>query len=343
MISLKRYLETDVAAQAALTTAVLDAYRSTLTAVGICATQAYPSAGQGLQRALTGLGQRLAEDVEPELVARTEGRIMQELQRWGERAEANLQQKTSDVKELLVVLARTASSLASNGDRNAQQFDEFTAKLERIADLEDLTQMRASLVRGASELRSKVEHMSRSARESVAQLQAEVVTYQARLEEVSEAASRDPLTGLFNRGRMDQYLGDRISSGQTFSVAMMDLNGFKQVNDRLGHAAGDDLLKQFAAELRGNARAGDTVGRWGGDEFLVILDCPAKDAQAHIGRVEKWVVGDYVIATPGGRSAREKVHLGAAIGLAEWMPGQSARDLIAKADAAMYANKAARR
>ena len=319
---------------------MLDAYRSALTAMGISAVQACPSAGQDLQRTLTGLGKELSEATEPDLVTSTDARVTQELQQWGDRAQASLEQKTHDVKELLVVLSQTAATIASTDARYTKRFDDFTARLERIATLEDLTQLRTSLVRSAAELKTCVQQLSQSARESVAHLQAEVVSYQTKLEEAEAQASRDALTGLFNRSRLAASVDQRVAAGQPFSVAMIDLNGFKQVNDRFGHAGGDDLLKQFSADLRANARPGDLVGRWGGDEFLVVLACTRAEAQAHVERIEKWVVGDYTIETTGGR---QKVHLAAAVGVAAWAPGKTTREIIDEADAAMYAKKSVRR
>lgn len=341
MISLKRYLDShQPAAEAGPSTSLLDAYRSALTAMGMCAVKAIPGLGDDLQRTLTGLGRELSESSDGELLARTESGVTQALQHWGDQAHENLQQKTGDVKELLVVLARTAATIASSDTRYSKQFDDFTARLERIANLEDLTQVRRSLVRSAAELKSCVEQMSKSTRDSVAQLQADVVTYQTKLEETEQLASRDGLTGLFNRAKIVKHVEERMAAGRPFSVAMIDLNGFKQVNDRLGHAAGDDLLKQFSTELRSNARPSDLVCRWGGDEFLLVLDCTNRDAAAHIERIQKWVVGDYTIE---GATGRQKVHLDAAIGLGEWAPGKTMRDVVGEADAAMYKKKGDRR
>ena len=340
MISIKRYLNTDSREQmAGVLSSTLDAYRSTLTAVGVSATQACPPVSQELQRTLTALSQELSEATEPELVASTAARVEGELLQWGGRAQGYLEQKTQDIKELLVVLARTASTIGASDVRYAKSFDTFTARLQSIATLEDLTKVRTALVESAADLKSCVEQMSHDTRQSVAQLQAEVVTYQTKLEEVEQLASRDTLTGLFNRGRVIAHLEQRIAAGQPFSVAVIDLNGFKQVNDQFGHAAGDDLLKQFSAELKSNARSGDIVGRWGGDEFVIVLNCPRGDAQAHVARIEKWVVGDYTIESSSGP---QKVHLNASIGLEEWQPGRTMREVIDRADAAMYSRKGRR-
>ena len=119
---------------------------------------------------------------------------------------------------------------------------------------------------------------------------------------------------------------------------MLDLNHFKQINDRYGHAAGDELLKQFAKELQTNARTGDLVGRWGGDEFLLLLCCDPSGAQSHIKRIRDWVFGKYTIRTKSDK-APVQVQLDAAIGVAEWHLAESLEQVIENADAAMYREK----
>jgi len=128
----------------------------------------------------------------------------------------------------------------------------------------------------------------------------------------------------------------RIDAQKAFCVVMLDLNGFKQVNDTYGHQAGDDLLKQFSAELRSASRATDVVGRWGGDEFIVVLDGGLMEARSHVERMQKWVFGSYTLQTgPEG----PKVESTAALGLVEWQPGEGIKEVLARADALMYKQK----
>lgn len=99
------------------------------------------------------------------------------------------------------------------------------------------------------------------------------VTDSARLrEELERRATIDTLTGCRNRPSTLAFLEDVLASGAPAAVAFIDVNGFKAVNDGFGHAAGDDLLEDVGARLMTTARAGDVVGRLGGDEFLLI--CP---------------------------------------------------------------------
>jgi diguanylate cyclase (GGDEF)-like protein len=119
---------------------------------------------------------------------------------------------------------------------------------------------------------------------------------------------------------------------------ILDLNGFKLVNDRHGHAAGDSLLKQFSHELLSHTRTSDVVGRWGGDEFIVVLEGNMTGVNAQIDRIRKWVFGKYALQLGAGNDEL-KIDLSASIGTARWEPGQTTQQLVEVADAAMYREK----
>lgn len=89
--------------------------------------------------------------------------------------------------------------------------------------------------------------------------------------ELDFAASHDPLTGLLNRRGLDRVLGEAGESGEALGLLLLDLDGFKLINDRHGHHTGDDLLKQVALRLKGVVRPGDIVARLGGDEFALVV------------------------------------------------------------------------
>ena len=96
----------------------------------------------------------------------------------------------------------------------------------------------------------------------------QVLQLSERNDRLAESASTDVLTGLPNRRMLDRALG-RLSADDT--VILLDLDHFKRVNDSFGHAAGDEVLRVFGRVLRGAARARDTAGRFGGEEFLIVL------------------------------------------------------------------------
>jgi diguanylate cyclase (GGDEF)-like protein len=163
---------------------------------------------------------------------------------------------------------------------------------------------------------------------------------------LSHDATHDALTGLPNRAllhdRLQHALVRAARSGGGVAVVFGDLDGFKAVNDRLGHLAGDELLAAVARRLRAAARASDTVGRYAGDEFLVIcedVDGPAA-ARLVAERLHSAVVGALEVAGPGGRQA---VDVAISLGVAVAEPGESAESLVDRADRAMYRAKSTRR
>jgi diguanylate cyclase (GGDEF)-like protein len=153
-------------------------------------------------------------------------------------------------------------------------------------------------------------------------------------QEVYKMALLDPLTGLFNRRYIEQRLEDEIKRserhGRPLSVILFDLDEFKQVNDTYGHGAGDAMLKAFADRLSKATRGSDASARYGGDEFLVVLpECKPENVQHVLKRLEG------IRVEIEGRA----LHLALSAGWAELRSGESAKDLLARADTALYANK----
>ncbi|TML68326.1 MAG: EAL domain-containing protein [Actinobacteria bacterium] len=170
-------------------------------------------------------------------------------------------------------------------------------------------------------------------------LNARDVTERVRLEEeLMRQAFHDGLTGLANRGvfrdRLDQALARSERSHEALAVLLVDLDGFKQVNDSLGHDAGDQLLQEVARRFDGVVRANDTLARLGGDEFAILVD----------GATEQHAIGvarRLLDSLKGSMSvAGRELTLAASIGIVVHPGGAaSSDDLIRHADVAMYAAK----
>lgn len=161
--------------------------------------------------------------------------------------------------------------------------------------------------------------------------------------ELAEQAIRDHLTGLHNRRHLTAVLAARVehaqASGQPLSVVLFDVDHFKEVNDRYGHAVGDRLLQELGAALQSGVRAGDTVARYGGEEFVAVLPgigldeafARAESIRARCNRI--------VLDVPGGQ-VRPTLSAGVATtGCTPVRPD----DLLESADAALYRAKAAGR
>jgi diguanylate cyclase (GGDEF)-like protein len=175
------------------------------------------------------------------------------------------------------------------------------------------------------------------------QLVRQIAALKEREAQAQRLADRDALTGLFNRRKMGEILercvSDASQQNHRVGALFIDLDGFKAVNDHLGHAAGDQLLVTVGSRIAARARHGDFVCRYGGDEFLVILPRIADGSSAH-------QVADSIgrrVALPY-RIDGADVHVTAAIGVAIYPDAaRSAADLLRLADASMYRAKSQRR
>ena len=337
MISLKKYIESK---PEELLKAMCESYRASLTAIGTSATQICPHIGEDVQHDLLNLRDQLSPDVTRETVVETGKQVEQELTKWGESASKYFQQTAHDIKEIMLTVAETSQALGERDQRFAREFHEFAGQLAAIGNLGDLTKIRQSLGKTAHQLKSCVEQMVQEGEQSLSQIRGELSHYQSQLDEAQRAATQDTVTGVANRYKAEKRIQTLIEGSHNYSIVIFDLDNFKEVNDRYGHPAGDELLRQFATELRSFFRVSDIVSRWGGDEFLVIVDCTADQIRDRIDAVRKWVCGDYTIHI-GGEPRKVKVN--ASVGLASWHPGETADDLIARADAAMYEEKARNR
>jgi len=155
-----------------------------------------------------------------------------------------------------------------------------------------------------------------------------------RTEEVYKLAALDPLTGLYNRRTGEQRLAEEISRAQRqkspLTVLMCDLNGLKSVNDRLGHGAGDEVIRYFARRLARGIRGSDIAVRLGGDEFMVLLpECKPGEVLHILGRLKGLTVEISGQITEPTFSA----------GWADYLSGEVAEEVMKRADTALYVNK----
>jgi two-component system cell cycle response regulator len=147
----------------------------------------------------------------------------------------------------------------------------------------------------------------------------------------------DPLTGLYNRRHLDLELArrrsDAVRHGDPLCLLLLDLDHFKEINDTYGHPAGDLVIRAFADLLRAELRAGDVAGRWGGEEFMVILPRTDLDGAVEVGERIRSAAAAEPIAGEGAQIT-VTVSGGCALG-----PGASPEAMLRVADACLYQAK----
>ena len=159
---------------------------------------------------------------------------------------------------------------------------------------------------------------------------------QSLTDEVYKLAALDQLTGLYNRRSGEQRLAEEISRAvrheRPLTILLIDLDGLKQINDRLGHAAGDLVLKSFSDRLRKAIRGSDLAVRLGGDEFMVLLpECRADEVRHVLNRLEGLDV----------QYEGTKIPCKFSRGWTDYKPGETAEELMRRGDEALYENKRA--
>ncbi len=179
----------------------------------------------------------------------------------------------------------------------------------------------------------------------VAELREKIAAQAQRLQDtlgqVQALATTDMLTGLLNRRQIEQVMADEMAraarTGTPLSVAVLDLDHFKRINDLYGHRMGDEVLRRFAGLIKAELRALDHSARWGGEEFLVLM--PHVEGDQALVALER--IRQKLSELP--MSEHESLRVTLSAGLAVWQAGESLEQVIERADAALYQAKNAGR
>ncbi|WP_304546409.1 sensor domain-containing diguanylate cyclase [Sulfurimonas microaerophilic] len=155
------------------------------------------------------------------------------------------------------------------------------------------------------------------------------------LEQMEKLSITDKLTNLYNRYKIEEILSNEIKRAQrydrSFGLLMLDIDKFKEINDKYGHIQGDTVLKEFAVILTNYARESDSVGRWGGEEFLIITPESSQEAIFKVAERLRAIIEEHQFGTVG--------NITVSIGATLYQKDATIESLIAKADNGLYASK----
>lgn len=288
----------------------------------------------------------LHEAASPPLTLRrlddVEQRLKDVIFKQGEARERTVQAQ-QQMKQMLAAFIERLSAMAESSSEYQGKIEECARLIGEATTLEEIApvlQDAISTTRDMSQDALRTRDELRFLRENAEKTEEELTRLHRELDRVSLQARHDPLTGALNRRGLDEVFHREISAaqrkGKPLCVALLDLDNFKKLNERLGHAAGDAALAHLAAVAKESLRPQDTVARYGGEEFVIVLpDSTLEAGITAMARLQRELTTRFFLRD------NEKVLITFSAGVAQLADGEAAAEAVKRADQAMYLAKRA--
>jgi diguanylate cyclase len=256
-------------------------------------------------------------------------------------AKGRLVEAQEQMKEMLTAFITRLSSMTQASGTYQERMERCATQIGKATTLNEITPVLQEVMGAtrAMALDSSMAHGELTdLRERTEEKQAEMVRLQQELDRVSAQARHDPLTGSLNRKGLDEVLEREIARARRtetpLCVALLDVDNFKQVNDRMGHEAGDAALVHLANVVRDVMRPQDMLARYGGEEFILVLpDTPLDVGVQAMQRLQRELTKRFFL------QGNEKLLITFSAGLAQVATDENSTDTIRRADQGMYLAK----
>lgn len=261
--------------------------------------------------------------------------------------QSQLKRSLMDAKEALKqMLAGFVDHLSEFADSTSDYHDKIEICVEKISKADDIGQLEGVLAEVISETRiiqinaQRSRDDLRATKQRVEEADKRISELQGELDKASSLVRHDQLTGALNRRGLEETFDAEVSRAQRrnspLCVALLDIDNFKKLNDTLGHEAGDGALIHLVTVIRETLRPQDTLARFGGEEFIIILpDTPLDDARKALVRLQRELTKRFFL------NDNEKVLITFSAGLTDYRSDDTQATATKRADEAMYAAKKA--
>ena len=252
----------------------------------------------------------------------------------------NTEDELRGIIELLSEGLKTVKNGHSELHRNMATHLE---KLGSISQLDDLRQVREQLTQEIQSVQASLKEVENRQEQQMETLAGEVSALRSKLKAAEEEARHDALTGVLNRRALDQVLDSWLaqyrSGGPGFTVVLMDLDKFKQINDEFGHTVGDRALLAIVENCRSLIRQGDVLARYGGDEFIYLFPGSAARNAAKIARKICEALASTTFTLEDETAGVRQLQLSASFGVTECRKKDSFESILERVDGALYKAK----
>lgn len=253
-----------------------------------------------------------------------------------------LKKKEMELREIISVLVRNFTVFSEENSGNLSELERCTEQLEVARNLDDLSTVRKVLAGQVDLMRKKLVQQRQQQGLMLSQMNEQITVLNTNLGRSEKAAMTDALTGAGNRRGLEraikQRIDDAVMNNNRFAVLMWDVDNFKSLNDKFGHLVGDGVLKTLVKQCYRMIRGGDYVGRYGGEEFVIILEDVDLKMAGRRGRdIVKTIASLDIMLN--GISRAHRVQSTISMGVTEFRAGDSMESLLERADKSLYRAK----